>query len=331
MRKISTFIPILLLLGALALPAIAGVTCDGNLQLEGRIQGTTPKDTNDTIQLDEPKVNLNIKGDVADGVNALVELRHKEGKVPSVRQALVELTKLIPGVTFRAGRIKLPSEKLQGVDNANSMNNPLIDASISYSKIYTIDTGAEATLTLDVMDAAITLGIFRGKADNDNPALLLKGMARPVEGLDISLLFYTSDETPDQTGAQKDIITTYGLMGKYRDPQLPALTIKGMVGCNIQDLGTAKPATTCFGLQGSYDLNEMFWGALRLANSTTTEEGKKDIKVTEIALGGGYNLAENTKVKVQWRNLKEENIEIRGVKIPEKTTNALAGEIVIAF
>ncbi len=333
MRRLLTLIPILLLLGALALPAMAGVTCDGHLRLGGRTGeittkvGQTSTTTKDT-QLQEPKVNLNIKGDVADGVKALVELREEGGRRPVVRQALIELTNLIPGVSLRAGRIKLPSGGLQSVDNANSMENPLIDESISYSDIITLDTGAEATLALDPVESTVTLGIFRGGVPNDKPALLLKGAAKPVEGLDVSLLFYTSDETKKDAGALKDVITTYALTGQYKLPE-PALTIKGMVGRNTHEEGDKKPETTCFGLQGSYDFNEMFWGALRFANSTKKEEKKEDSKSTEIAVGGGCNLAENTKIKVQWRSVKDENVG--GVKGAEKTINALAGEIVVAF
>lgn len=340
MRKIMTFMVALVFLGALALPAVAGVTVDGNVKAEmlltGTIEETDEDDIDKEMQFQNVKANLNFNGDVADGVKALVELRTGDVSADntdiSIRQALIELTNLIPNAALRIGRLRIPFAG--SLESDDSMSNPLIDGcmvSEMTSEGPLVDAGADCTMNFSDMFSA-TLGIFNGGQDipdNDKLAFALQGVAKPMEALTVTGDYYTSDNTPVTTPASPDNkVSAYEIIGQYQAEIASMITVKGIYGKVTTDNGTTKPSTSYMGVQGSYDINDMIWVAGRYVVADPDEDSgdDDDAKVTEMAIGGGYNLAENTKVKVQYRTVTGES----GSDYERKSSD-IKTEIITAF
>ena len=332
MRKMMTFMVALAFLGVLALPAMAGVTVDGNAKAELLLMDKTEVDPGDdpedgNMEFQNVQANVNVNGDVAEGVKALVELR-TSGSIISVRQTLVELTNLIPNGSLRIGQLRVPFAG--GLQSANNMGNPLIDGAIGYSNFLGLDAGADCTMNFSDMFSA-TLGIFNGDSpDNGKFALVARGVAKPMEALTVTGEYYTSDNTPDATGATDNKISAYEIIGQYQAEIASMLTVKGIFGKATEEYGDAKDETSYMGVQGSYDINDMIWIAGRYVKAEYDEDNEdNDEETTEMAIGGGYNLAENTKVKVQYRSVKTSNLN--GVKDEEETVSGITTEIVTAF
>jgi len=355
-----TFMVALAFLGALALPAVAGVTVDGNVKAEMIITDKTEydpdsanptgKDIEGNMRFDNVKANLNFNGDVADGVKALVELRTGDVSADntniSIRQALIELTNLIPNAALRIGRLRIPFAG--SLESDDSMSNPLIDGDIGFSiKSYcdafgidlddddlaeialvsakSVDAGADCTMNFSDMFSA-ALGIFNGNnADNGKLAFVLKGVAKPMEGLTVTGEYYTSDNTGTEKDDPDMKVNAYEIIGQY---QMAGLTAKGIYGGGTAEMGDEDQDISYMGIQGSYDINDMIWVAGRYVVADPDEDSgdDDDAKVTEMAIGGGYNLAENTKVKVQYRTVTGES----GSDYERKSSD-IKTEIITAF
>ena len=358
MRKMMTFMVALAFLGALALPAVAGVTVDGNVKAEMIITDKTEydpdsanptgKDIEGNMRFDNVKANLNFNGDVADGVKALVELRTGDVSADntniSIRQALIELTNLIPNAALRIGRLRIPFAG--SLESDDSMSNPLINGDIGYSGVTAVDAGsvgADCTMNFSEMFSA-TLGIFNGPAvynsdisrteANDKMAFVLRGVANPMEALTVTGEYYTSDNTSCEKNAKDDKISAYEIIGQYQAEIASMLTVKGIYGKVTNDDGATKtkPSTSYMGVQGSYDINDQVWVVGRFVKATDDDDDaddSNDEEVTEMAVGGGYNLAENTKVKVQYQSVKTDNNG--NSKDAEETNSGVTAEIITAF
>jgi len=217
------------------------------------------------------------------------------------------------------------------------MSNPLINGDIGFSDAETVDEGVDCTMNFNDMFSA-ALGVFNGPEvynpakdqteNNDKLTFVVRGVGKPIEGLTVTGEYYTSDNTSDSEGAPNDKINAYEIIGQY---QVAVLAAKGIYGNNTTDNGTTKPSTSYMGAQGSHDINEMIWVAGRFVKSTLDHDDatKEDTETTEMAIGGGINLAENTKVKVQYQSVKTDNLD--GVKGDEKTESGVKAEIITAF
>lgn len=334
MRKVMTFMVALAFLGVLASSAMAGATVSGNVKAETLLTDKTEVDPGDdpedgNMKFQNVKANVNVNGNVAEGVEALVELRTCDTSTVSVRQALIKLTNLIPNAVLRIGQLRVPyAGALQTVDNADNMGNPLIDGDMGYSDFLALDAGADCTMNFSDMFSA-ALGIFNGdSADNGKFALVAKGVAKPMEALTITGEYYTSNNTSDSAGATDDKVSAYEIIGQYQAEIASMLTVKGIFGKATNEIGKIEPSVSYMGIQGSYDINDMIWVAGRFVKSTSDDDNsvtKDDEETTEMAIGGGVNIAENTKVKVQYRSVKSE------CGSSESTKSQIKTEIVTAF
>lgn len=129
---------------------------------------------------------------------------------------------------------------------------------------------------------SVTVGVLNdlGQADEENSYALVLG-ASPMNGLDIEFGYSTVDA----------IDYVYDLNAQYKVGGLTAA---------VEYLSAGEVVDSAYGLYGNYDFGNGFSATLRYDNVGYEAANTDD--TTSVTVAGGYKIADNLQVNLEWRN-----------------------------